>query len=124
MYRLERVETSFARKSATTAFACAPSLWHEQFLRHTGSVPTIYAMATISEALAISFQHHQAGQPQAAEEICRQILSVEPNHAHAWHLLGLIAYQAGEHDVAIEYIGRAVGLNGTVAAFHNNLGMR
>ena len=82
----------------------------------------IYAMATISEALAIAIQHHQAGRLQAAEQIYRQILQVEPNHADAIHLLGVIAHQVGKHEIAVEYIGRAIGLNGNAAAFHNNLG--
>jgi predicted O-linked N-acetylglucosamine transferase (SPINDLY family) len=79
-------------------------------------------MATISEALAIAIQHHQAGRLQAAEQIYRQILQAEPNHADAWHLLGVIAHQAGKHGIAVEYIGRAIGLNGSAAGFHNNLG--
>ena len=79
-------------------------------------------MATISEALAIAIQHHQAGRLQAAEQIYRQILAVDPNQADAIHLLGLIAHQVGKHEIAVEYIGRAIGLNGNVAAFHNNLG--
>ena len=36
-------------------------------------------MATISEALAIAVQHHQAGRLQAAEQIYRQILAAQPN---------------------------------------------
>ncbi len=79
-------------------------------------------MATISEALAIAIQHHQAGRLQAAEQIYRQILAVEPNHADAMHLLGVIAHQAGKHEIAVESIGRAIGLKGSVAAFHLNLG--
>jgi predicted O-linked N-acetylglucosamine transferase (SPINDLY family) len=79
-------------------------------------------MATISEALAIAIQHHQAGRLQAAEQIYRQILAVEPNHADALHLLGVLACQVGKHELAIEYIGRAVRLKGTDAAFHSNLG--
>ena len=79
-------------------------------------------MATISEALAIAIQHHQAGRLQAAEQIYRQILAVEPNHADAWHLLGVIASQLGKHEMAVEYIGRAIALNGNVAAVHYNLG--
>ena len=79
-------------------------------------------MATISEALAIAIQHHQAGRLQAAEQIYRQILAVEPNQADALHLLGVIAYQVGKHEVAVEYIGRAIRLKGNVAVFHNNLG--
>ena len=50
-------------------------------------------MATISEALAIALQHHQAGQLPQAEQIYRQILEVEPNHADAWHLLGVLAHK-------------------------------
>ena len=62
------------------------------------------AMATIPEALAIAIQHHQAGRLQAAEQIYRQILAVEPNHADAIHLLGVIAHQVGKHEIAVEYI--------------------
>ena len=79
-------------------------------------------MATISEALAIAVQHHQAGRLQAAEQIYRQILAVEPNQPDAWHLLGVIAYQVGKHEIAADYIGRAIRFNGTNAAFHSNLG--
>ena len=55
-----------------------------------------FFMATISEALAIAIQHHQAGRLQAAEQIYRQILQVEPNHADAIHLLGVIASPSGQ----------------------------
>ena len=79
-------------------------------------------MATISEALAIAVGHHQAGRLEAAEQIYRLILQAEPNHADAIHLLGVIAHQVGNHEVALQYIGRAIGLQGDVALFHNNLG--
>jgi protein O-GlcNAc transferase len=79
-------------------------------------------MATISEAMAIAIQHHQSGRLQAAEQIYRQIISAEPNHADAIHLLGLIAHQVGNHGMALEYIGRAIGLKGNDAGFHYNLG--
>jgi predicted O-linked N-acetylglucosamine transferase (SPINDLY family) len=79
-------------------------------------------MVTIPEALAIAVQHHQAGRLQVAEQIYRQILQAQPNHAYAWHLLGLIAHQVGEHGIAVEYMGRAIGLNRTEAEFHNILG--
>ena len=72
----------------------------------------MHVMATIPEALAIAIQHHQAGRLQAAEQIYRQILAVEPNHADAWHLLGVIAHQVGKHQIAVEYIGRAIGVKG------------
>ena len=79
-------------------------------------------MTTIPEALAIAVQHHQGGRLQAAEQIYRQILAVEPDQADALHLLGVIAHQAGKHEVAVQYIARAITLHGNEAFFHNNLG--
>jgi tetratricopeptide (TPR) repeat protein len=79
-------------------------------------------MATIPEAFAIAIQHHREGRLQAAEEIYRRILAAEPDQPDAIHLLGVIASQAGKHDLAVEQILRAIGLNGNVPAFHNNLG--
>ena len=79
-------------------------------------------MATISEALAIAIQHHQAGRLQVAEQIYQQILAVEPIQPDAIHLLGVIATQVGKHEAAVQYIGRAIRLQGNVAFFHNNLG--
>jgi tetratricopeptide (TPR) repeat protein len=79
-------------------------------------------MATISEALAIALQHHQAGRLQAAEQIYRQILQAEPDQPDALHLLGVIAHQGGKHAIAVAYIARAIELKENEAAFHNNLG--
>ena len=58
----------------------------------------------------------------AAEQIYRQILAVEPNQPDAIHLLGVIAHQVGKPQIAVEYIGRAIGLNATDGVFHCNLG--
>jgi tetratricopeptide (TPR) repeat protein len=73
--------------------------------------------------LATAIEHHQAGRFQAAEQIYRQILAVEPNHAGAWHLFGLLAHQVGKQETAIQYIEYAIRLNPGVAAFHSNLGV-
>jgi tetratricopeptide (TPR) repeat protein len=79
-------------------------------------------MTTIPEALAIALQHHQGGRLQAAEQIYRQVLAARPNQADAIHLLGVLAHQSGKHDVAVEYIVRAISFNGNAPAFHCNLG--
>ena len=70
-------------------------------------------MATIPEALTTAIRHHQAGRLQAAEQIYRQILAVEPGHAEALHLLGVINAQAGNHQLAVEYMRRALARNPT-----------
>ncbi len=79
-------------------------------------------MATISEALAMAVQHHQAGQLQAAEQMCLQILAVAPDHADAWYLLGLASVQLGKHQTGIECFRRALALAPDFAGAHNNLG--
>ncbi len=79
-------------------------------------------MATIPDALAIAIRHHQDGRLQAAEQLYRQILAVEPDHPDALHLLGVIAQQAGKHEQAVEYIERAIALDANQPLFHNNLG--
>ena len=79
-------------------------------------------MVTISEALAIAIQHHQAGRLRTAEQIYRQILQAQPDHADAMHLLGVIAHQAGKHAIAVQYITRAIQANTSETAYHNNLG--
>ncbi|MGA2258229.1 MAG: tetratricopeptide repeat protein [Thermoguttaceae bacterium] len=80
-------------------------------------------MATIPEALAIAIQHHQGGRLQAAEQIYRQILAVEPNHADVIHLLGVLAHQVGNPDEAVACYCRALELKPDYAEAHNNLGV-
>ena len=79
-------------------------------------------MATISEAWTVAVQHLQAGRLQAAEYVCRQILALEPNHAEAWHLLGIVGGQAGNHQHAAECFSRSLGLKPDWAEAHVNLG--
>ena len=78
-------------------------------------------MATIPELLEFPLEHHRAGRLQAAVEIYRQILYLEPNHFGAMHLLGVIAQQVGQPQLAIEYITRAIRLHENEAIFHNSL---
>ena len=68
-------------------------------------------------------EHHQAGAVWLdADQGYRRILAVDPNEPQAIHLSGVIAYQRGELEVAVEYISRAIGLNGSESVYHSNLG--
>jgi tetratricopeptide (TPR) repeat protein len=71
---------------------------------------------TVQQQLESGMSHHQAGRLAEAEAIYRQILSWNPNHAEALHLLGLIAGQHGNDDQAIDLIGRAIRLKPDLAA--------
>jgi protein O-GlcNAc transferase len=77
---------------------------------------------TVPEAFGLACRYHEAGQLGAAEQVCRQIVAAEPRHADAWHLLGVIAYQVGRYELAVEEIGRAIALDGAQSALHSNLG--
>jgi Flp pilus assembly protein TadD len=57
-----------------------------------------------------------------AEDLYRQVLAVDPNHVDALHMLGVLAYQAGRAEAAVDLIGRAIALNGANPSFHNNMG--
>jgi protein O-GlcNAc transferase len=80
-------------------------------------------MATISAALAIALEHHRAGRLELAEVVYRQILQADPSHAEAWHLLGVVAHQLGQHQAAVEDISRAIRLDADKAEYHNDLGV-
>jgi tetratricopeptide (TPR) repeat protein/GR25 family glycosyltransferase involved in LPS biosynthesis len=80
-------------------------------------------MATISEALAIALQHHQAGRLDAAEQIYQRILQVEPEQPDALHFLGVLTAQRGRPEAAAAYIARAIAVKPDVAPYHLNLGL-
>jgi predicted O-linked N-acetylglucosamine transferase (SPINDLY family) len=79
-------------------------------------------MLNVAEALTLGTRHHQAGQLADAERIYRQVLTVEPDNPQALHLLGLLAMQGRQFEMAIELIGRAIRGDRRQATFHANLG--
>jgi protein O-GlcNAc transferase len=76
----------------------------------------------IQQLFTAAMGHHQAGRLNEAERLYLQILKIDPRHADALHLLGVLAHQIGRNDTAVDLIGRAIAQNDRVPAFHNNLG--
>jgi Tfp pilus assembly protein PilF len=79
-------------------------------------------MPTPAELLDQAVRLHQIGRLDQAENLCRQILQADPDHIQAWHLLGLLARQAGRPELAAEHFDRVVCLIPDSAPAHNNLG--
>src|ERR1700683_5324007 len=79
--------------------------------------------ATYVDALAMASPAFTTGQVATAEDLCHDLLSAEPKHAQALHLLGTIALQRGDLDLAIDYFTRYVACNGANASKWNNLGV-
>jgi tetratricopeptide (TPR) repeat protein len=65
--------------------------------------------------------YHQRGQLEQAARAYQAILAADPEHADAWHLLGVVAHQQGDHARAVEHITRAIALWPGEASFHSNL---
>ncbi len=75
-----------------------------------------------AHALDLAVKYHQAGNLGEAEQIYRQILQAEPSHSDALHLLGVIAYQVGRHELAVEHIRLALRQRANFAEAQCNLG--
>ena len=66
---------------------------------------------TISGVMARAIQLHQAGNLREAEGLYREVLSRQPDNSDALHYLGVLAGQAGRHDVAIDLIRKSLSLH-------------
>ena len=74
-------------------------------------------MPTIAEMCEEGLGHHQAGRLTDAERIYRAVLAADPNHVDALHLLGVVASQVGQHEMAVVCIRRAIELTGRSRPF-------
>ena len=75
------------------------------------------------EVFIEAMAHHRAGRLGQAEQGYRKILAADPRQPDALHMLGVLAYQTGHNEAAVELIGRAIAGNGGTAAYHSNLGL-
>ncbi|MEY4708387.1 MAG: hypothetical protein RJB58_2110 [Pseudomonadota bacterium] len=79
--------------------------------------------ASVPEAFAQAVQFHHAGRLGEAETLYRRVLALEPRHADSLHRLGVIAYQAGQPQSAVELIRKAIAQNAVAAPYHLHLGL-
>ncbi|HLJ12845.1 MAG TPA: tetratricopeptide repeat protein [Planctomycetaceae bacterium] len=79
-------------------------------------------MQSTERTLKLGLQLHEARRFDEARQCYRKVLRVDPEHADANHLLGLLAYQKGEHDVAISQIQKALAKRPASAQYLNSIG--
>jgi lipoprotein NlpI len=68
------------------------------------------AQLTIQQAFHLTFQHQQVGRQQETEQIYRQILARQPNHADAMNLLSVFMAHVNLYDAAVDLLRRAVSI--------------
>jgi tetratricopeptide (TPR) repeat protein len=76
----------------------------------------------IQGLLLNAVRHHRAGRLTEAARIYRQILAIDAHQADSLDLLGMVAYQAGGHELAAAMIRKAIAVNEKEASYHSNLG--
>jgi predicted O-linked N-acetylglucosamine transferase (SPINDLY family) len=80
-------------------------------------------MPTPDDWLTRGLDRHRAGDLDGAETLYRQALLVNPNHAVAWQMLGVVQTHRGRPEQALELIGRAITLAPHEGPFYLNLGV-
>ena len=77
----------------------------------------------IDETFHAAVELHRQGQLAQAETLYKAVLSADSQHAHALHMLGMMASQIGDAAVSVDLIRAAIAANSSVAPFHYNLGV-
>ncbi len=80
-------------------------------------------MASVTATLNLARQQLGSGLFDHAEDLCRRVLEMDPDHPDAFHLLGLISQRTGKADIAADLINTAIALNPHAAEYYYNLGV-
>lgn len=75
----------------------------------------------VDDAAREALAFFKAGDLARARERCEQVLTRQPDHADALHMLGILMHQAGESARAVELLRRAISNDPASSVFHNNL---
>ena len=77
-------------------------------------------ISTLFQQAVVCFQQ---GQLEQAEKLAKRILNLNPAHADANLMLGIIAGQRGEYDLSGQLINRAIKTNPREPMYYDNLGL-
>ncbi|MCP4024356.1 MAG: tetratricopeptide repeat protein [Desulfobacteraceae bacterium] len=71
----------------------------------------------------MALAYHKRNDLKNAEAVYKKILASDPDNADANHLFGMLLYQKGEIDSAVNFIQTSIQTNPKNAIAHNNLGV-
>jgi predicted O-linked N-acetylglucosamine transferase (SPINDLY family) len=67
--------------------------------------------------------YHVAGNLDEAERLYRQVLATDGDHADAHHMLGVLLFQRGEQQSALEWIDQAILIDSRAPSYHGHRGL-
>ena len=76
----------------------------------------------INKSIQSALEYYQSGKFEEAENISGDILKVQPDNTEALHLLGLVFYKRGNHDLALKNIRKAIKFDPNNADAYYDLG--
>ena len=71
---------------------------------------------------ADALSRHQRGELREADAGYAKVLALNPRHVEALHHRGIVAVMLGSPDAAVDLIGRAIALNGSIPECHYHIG--
>ncbi|MED5463354.1 MAG: tetratricopeptide repeat protein [Myxococcota bacterium] len=78
---------------------------------------------TLKQVVLDASEAYSAGRSEQASRLCEEGLGRAPSSAPLLHLKGLLCYQAENYAGATHWIERAIAHEGSVADYHNSLGV-
>lgn len=78
---------------------------------------------SLPDAIEFVMRCLKHGEFDEAEEVCRKILAVAPDHPDALHWAGVLAHENGRTDEALALLERSLTLAPDQADWHSNLGV-
>ena len=78
---------------------------------------------TTTETFALALQYHQKNNFQAAEQLYKKILEIEPDHIESNFRLGSLLVQTRNFDTAQQLLNKVIQVDPNHARAHNNLGI-
>ena len=86
------------------------------------NAPLISQGRSVLPNLQSAIELHQQGKLDQAQAMYRKLLAINPRNADALHLLGVIAYQTGNHQAAVDLISQAIEIIPNAASYYSNRG--
>ena len=80
------------------------------------------SQTTVGELRERALRLHQSGNVAEAEAAYQEILKREPDDALAVHLLGVLAFQSGRPQLAVQLMNKSIAMPNPPAAFFFNFG--